>query len=78
MTNEGTQRDLECGCREVYDASFDAWAVLDLCIMHAGFTAKIDANLPRILDHELDALVYEVAGGKRVTRIMPADPYRKG
>lgn len=78
MSDDAAERDLECGCREVYDASFEAWAVLDLCVMHAGFTAKVDANLPRILDLELDALVYEAAGGKRVNRLMPADPYRKG
>lgn len=78
MTTDGEERALECGCREVYDASFEAWAVLELCTMHAGFTAKADAVMPRILDHELDAMVYDAAGGHRVSRIMPADPYRKG
>lgn len=69
------QRDLECGCRVEVDPDGPLW-VLAMCTEHANLASKLDINLPRLLDHELDVYVAQFSSGRRVKRIRPADPHR--
>jgi len=66
--------DLECGCRVEVDPDGPTWAMVQ-CPRHAAESVQVEERIGRAM--ELDVLVAEAAGGKRVKRIMPADPYRK-
>lgn len=70
-------RDLDCGCREELEPDWDAWVIVEQCAAHANVTAKVERNMQRLTDIELDHAVYEAAGGRRVERIMPRDTSKR-
>lgn len=64
--------DVHCTC--VREQTDEVEVIAALCAAHAPHAEEYDAGLQRALDQELDALVHEACGGKRVARIWKADP----
>lgn len=67
----------DCGCR--YNVCDDSCTIdpADQCVDCRSRSEVAEERLRAVLDNELDIYVYNHAGGKRVQRIVPADPYRK-
>lgn len=70
------RQDIECGCRVEVDPDGPVWSIVQ-CPRHAAESAQVEERIGRALDYELDVLVAATCQGRRVKRIMPADPFRK-
>lgn len=72
-TDDGADIQRACGCVDRLDPDWDALVVVSQCAEHGNLSTKLDFNLPRLMDRELDETIVEALGGRRAKRIWPSD-----